>query len=437
MVARLTEPYARYPGGMALGAGATPDVIGDVGRRMGRELADGGVNMNLAPVMDVNNNPKNPVIGVRSYGDDPARVAACGIAMFRGLCAAGVLPVGKHFPGHGDTAQDSHLTLPMVPHDRAHVEAVELHPFRAAIAAQIPALMTTHILVPGMDSSGLPATLSRPILTDYLRGTLGFDGLIVTDCMQMKAIADQYGTPAGCVMAIRAGADMVCVCHDQGEQIASVEAVMQAVKDGVLTEAEIDMHAARVLAAKARWIRPAEAMDDAELAEHRAFADGLTARCVTLAHDKAGLLPLKGKRVFALSPTYANLTGADDPGETTSFAQACGARFGGAFCTVDGAAEPDAATLARIRAGCAQAEVVVMGTYSAVLFPGQQALLREVLAQGKPVVLCALRLPYDVALSPEIGAALCGYDYTPAMVRGLLGVLAEEFPAQGRLPVIL
>lgn len=435
MVSRLTAPYAQYPGGMACSAGATLADMRRIGKSMGEELRDAGINMNLAPVLDVNNNARNPVIGVRSYGDDPERVAAYGVAMFEGLCEAGIVPVGKHFPGHGDTAQDSHLTLPTVPHSREHAEAVELYPFQAAVRSGIPALMTTHILFPGLDDSGLPATLSTPILTGYLRGELGFEGLIVTDCMQMKAIADLYGTPEGCVAAIRAGANMVFVSHDRDVQIASIRAVIEAVYSGELDEALIHERVRRTLAIKAARLSPRQAMTDAALAEHCAYADSLSARCVTLVHDRMDLLPLEGKRVFSISPAYAHLTGADDPGEATSFARACAQRFGGEVCTIDARQPPDETTMERLRAGCATADVVVLGTYSAVLFKAQAKALEWILAQGKPVVLCALRLPYDVALSPRVGASLCTYDYTPAMVSALLDVLAGAKPAQGRLPI--
>ncbi len=435
MVTRLTDPYAMVPGAMACGAGAAEAELRRLGELVGAELMDAGVNMNCAPSFDVNNNPRNPVIGVRSYGDDPERVGSLGTAMFKGLCAAGVLPVGKHFPGHGDTAQDSHLTLPVVAHDRAHVEAVELAPFLAAIRAGIPALMTTHIVFPGLDGSGLPATMSKPILTDYLRGELGFAGLILSDCMQMKAIADQYGTPEGCVAALAAGADLVLVCHDEDVQIASIQAVLRAVRTGALPEAVIDAHVCRVLAAKRQWIRPAHRLSEAELAAHRDFARELSARCVTLVHDARGLLPLRGKRVYALSPTYRGLSIAEDPEGTVNFAKACGRRFGGAWGNFDLEAAADPAQLERVLAGCAAADAVLLGTCNVQQYPAQGELLRQIQALGKPVIQCALRLPYDAFLQPQGDALLCAYDYTPAMVDALLDVLAGERRAAGKLPV--
>ncbi len=436
MVSRLTSPYATFPGAMACAAGATESEVRQVGQLLGAELLDAGINMNMAPVLDVNNNPHNPVIGVRSFGDDPARVASLGVSAFQGHCAAGAMPVGKHFPGHGDTATDSHLALPVVPHDRAHVDAVELLPFRAAVDAGIPALMSTHILFPGIDDSGLPATLSRPILTDYLRGELGFQGLILTDCMQMNAISATYGTPEGCVLALLAGADLLLVCHDADVQIASMAAVAEAVRSGRLPEAELDEHAARVLESKRAWNLPLSApLTEADLAAHRAFASELAARCVTVVRDPQHLLPLTGRKVFSLSPAYSGQSIAEDPESAINFASACSARFGGDWCNFDVREPLEPGERDRILAACAEAEVVLLGTGNAVLYTEQAKLLKQILALGVPVVQCALRLPYDIALDDRAAALLCSYDYTPPMVDALVKVLGGEIEARGRMPV--
>ena len=434
MVSRLCAPYAHLPGAMACGAGLTPAQMETMGVLMGEELRDAGLNMNYAPVFDVNNNPRNPVIGVRSFGDDPARVAAMGTALYRGMHRAGVVAVGKHFPGHGDTASDSHLTLPAVTHDRVHVEAVELPPFRHAVDAGIPALMTAHILYPALGTGDQPATLSPAVLTDLLREQWGFSGLVLTDCLQMQAIADACGTPRGCVLSLLAGADIVLVCHDLDVQIASVEAVLAAVRDGELSEALIDERAARVLAAKAA-LPPCRALTEADLAAHRAQADAWSAACVTLARDRQHLLPLRG-RIFSVSPRYADLTIADGHTDAVNFAQTCAERLGGAYVNFDITEAPDDALRARILAACAQADTVVLGSYSAVLFPAQAALMADIVAVGKPVVLCALRLPYDAALhSQAVGTALCTYDYTQPMVDALVRVLAGEQAATASMPV--
>lgn len=194
-----------WPGAMSLGAAASADLTRRVGAGIARELRAMGINMNLAPVLDVNVNPSNPVIGVRSFGADPHRVAENGVAYIEGHHEAGVLATAKHFPGHGDTAFDSHLALASVPHAIDRLEAVELIPFRRAIAAGVDAIMTAHVAFPAVEPDpATPATLSPAVLTGLLRQRLGFDGLVITDCMEMKAIADHVGTVEGAVRAIAA-----------------------------------------------------------------------------------------------------------------------------------------------------------------------------------------------------------------------------------------
>lgn len=199
-----------FPGNHALGAVDDVNLTREVALALGRRLAECGVNLNWAPSADVNANPSNPVIGVRSFGADPDLVARHTAAYVTGLQAAGVAACTKHFPGHGDTAVDSHLSLPRIDADRSLVASRDLAPFRAAIAAGSRAMMSAHILVPALDPD-LPATLSHGILTDLLRGELGYDGLIVTDGMEMQAIAGTYGIEHGSVLALAAGADAICV----------------------------------------------------------------------------------------------------------------------------------------------------------------------------------------------------------------------------------
>jgi beta-N-acetylhexosaminidase len=235
-----------YPGNLALGAAGDPALTRSVGLAMGAELAAAGINLDLAPVADVNSNPANPVIGVRSFGADPELVATHTVAMVEGLQAAGVAACVKHFPGHGDTTVDSHLALPVVDADRAALEPA-LAPFRAAIGAGVQSVMTAHILVPALDRA--PATLSRPILTGLLRGQLGFDGMVVTDALEMGAIAGSLGIGEAAVRALAAGADAVCVGRDHaGEKVVEqlTGTLAGAVRSGRLPEERLAEAAERV-----------------------------------------------------------------------------------------------------------------------------------------------------------------------------------------------
>ena len=215
-VIRLKEGATVLPGNMALGATNSTELAERAGEITAVELAAVGVNLNFAPVMDVNNNPDNPVIGRRSFGESPELVSRLGIPYIRGLQRNGVLATAKHFPGHGDTTVDSHFELPTVSHDLERIHALELQPFRAAIDADVAAIMTAHIIYPAFDAAR-PATLSPTILTDLLRKELGFDGLLITDDMEMKAIDDRYRSGEAAVMAVEAGADIVMVLWTPGE----------------------------------------------------------------------------------------------------------------------------------------------------------------------------------------------------------------------------
>nr|WSY51890.1 glycoside hydrolase family 3 protein [Streptomyces sp. NBC_00886] len=243
-----------FPGNHALGAVDDVDLTRAVAHELGRRLAECGVNLNWAPSADVNSNPSNPVIGVRSFGADPELVARHTAAYVTGLQAAGVAACTKHFPGHGDTAVDSHHALPRIDAESSVLERRELLPFRAAIAAGTRAVMSAHILIPTLDLDH-PATLSAHILTDLLRGRLGYDGLIVTDGMEMQAIAATYGIERGSVLAIAAGADAICVgggLADDETVRRLRDALVGAVRSGELPEERLAEAAERVRGL-ARW----------------------------------------------------------------------------------------------------------------------------------------------------------------------------------------
>ncbi|MBP5914174.1 glycoside hydrolase family 3 protein [Streptomyces scabiei] len=301
-----------FPGNHALGAVDDVALTRDVAFALGRRLAECGVNLNWAPSADVNANPSNPVIGVRSFGADPALVARHTAAYVTGLQDAGVAACTKHFPGHGDTAIDSHHFLPRIDADRSLVDSRDLAPFRAAIAAGSRAVMSAHILVPALDPD-LPATLSRGILTDLLRGALGYDGLIVTDGMEMRAIAGTYGIERGSVLALAAGADAICVgggLADEETVLRLRDALVTAVRDGDLEEERL-ADAARRVRALATWTRSA-----AETPGGTAGADteiGLVAarRALTVTRAQSYEPPTQPLYVAAFAPV-ANIAVGDE-----------------------------------------------------------------------------------------------------------------------------
>ncbi len=251
-VQRLGPPrYVRHPSQREIGTASDARTSAHA---IGTELKSLGFNWDFAPVLDIDSNPQNPVIGDRAYSSDPHTVATLGVAAVAGFQDdAYILACGKHFPGHGDTDTDSHFALPTIRRPRAALDAVELVPFRAAINAGVAAVMTAHILFPALDPT-LPATLSPAILTGLLRQELGFDGLIITDDLEMKGVADRWGAPEAAVLAVEAGADLLLCCHEWETQRAIHAALLDALQTGRLTETRLDQSCARIAAAKARWL---------------------------------------------------------------------------------------------------------------------------------------------------------------------------------------
>jgi beta-N-acetylhexosaminidase len=277
-VARFgTEPFTRMPAALAVGQRGDVGLARAAARATAAELSAVGVNWNFAPVADVNSNPDNPVIGDRAFGSTPDGVAAVVAAQTAGYQEGGVLACAKHVPGHGDTAIDSHFDLPTLPFDLAAMERRELLPFRAAIAAGVASVMTAHILFPAIDPER-PATLSQPILTGLLRERMGFDGLIVTDCLEMKAVAGRWGTARAAVLAAKAGADMLLVCHTLERQRETFAALLDAALSGDLPADRMDDAVDRILTAKRRLADRARTdLDVIGSPEHRAVRDALDA----------------------------------------------------------------------------------------------------------------------------------------------------------------
>ncbi len=236
-------PYA--PSAMNLGSSNNPALAREVGQIVGRGLRSMGINWNFAPVLDINNNPANPVISDRSFGENPQRVSALGLAWADGLMSAGVAACAKHFPGHGDTHLDSHLALPTVTRNLEGLEEYELVPFRAAVAAQLPSIMTAHIIYPSIDPD-LPATLSKKILTGLLRERAGYNGVIVTDSMGMHAIDENWGRGDAAILSVQAGSDMLEALGRQSVQEQTFLALEEAAKNGSISLARIDQSLERL-----------------------------------------------------------------------------------------------------------------------------------------------------------------------------------------------
>lgn len=243
-VMRVGAPFTHFP---PMRLVEDEDTAQQVGAAIGKELASVGIDIDFAPVLDVDSNPDNPIIGDRAFGRDPEIVSRLALAFARGLQACGVLACGKHFPGHGDTDRDSHLELPTVSHDRTRLDSIELPPFRAAAENNLPMLMTAHVLYPALDPKH-PATLSTAILQDLLRGELGYDGVIVSDDLEMRALGNAETIPEAAVQSLRAGCDWLLVCNDFDNTRATWRRLVQAIEAGELEETQLAEKVARVRA---------------------------------------------------------------------------------------------------------------------------------------------------------------------------------------------
>ncbi|MGW2385520.1 glycoside hydrolase family 3 protein [Streptomyces sp. NPDC001658] len=378
-----------FPGNNALGAVDDVALTREVAAELGRRLAACGVNLNWAPSADVNSNPSNPVIGVRSFGADPDLVARHTAAYVTGLQSAGVAACTKHFPGHGDTAVDSHHALPRIDARAAVLAARELTPFRAAIDTGTRALMTAHILVPALDPDH-PATLSRRILTDLLRGELGYDGLIVTDGMEMQAIAGTYGIERGSVLALAAGADAICVgggLADDETVRRLRDALVLAVRSGELPESRLADAAERVRAL-ARWTRTAATT---ETGSHAGDDVGLRAarRALGVTDGSTGagsFTPLtEAPYVVALTPVANIAVGDETPwGVAAELARLLPGTETGSY------AGDDAGTAALAAAGPRRIVAVVRDEHR---HPWMAAALDTLLAARPDTVIVEMGLP--------------------------------------------
>lgn len=438
MVARIVDGVTLMPGNMALGATGSRDAAYETARVSGTELRLLGVNLNFAPCLDVNNNPDNPVINVRSFGDRPELVSELGAAAVQGYQSAGVAATVKHFPGHGDTSVDSHHELPVVAHDLKRLEEIELPPFKAAIAAGTDVIMTAHICLPALDASGVPSTLSEPVLTGLLRGELGYDRVIVTDCLEMDAIDRYYGPAEGAVKAIAAGADLVLVSHTFEKQLAALDAVTKAVEEGRLTEERLNESLERLLALKAKLSGGEPLLTWEETAprlatpEHQAAAERWSEASVTLVKNEGGLLPLSAKgRTLVIWPEIKAISVAD---EMLSSDGTLGTWLSKKLPNV----EERSMTGDGLFDGLEQYDRIIFVSYDASKQPLERQAAEQLmkLAPEKTIAV-SIRNPLDINLYPQVQAFLAVYESRPLALRSVAKALTGELKPSGKLPMAL
>ncbi len=430
-VTRIGKGATVLPGQMALAA--TPDPAQSVRTAVGiiaNELNAVGVNWNLAPDGDVNDEPTNPVIGNRSFSSDPARVSSLVTAAVQAYAAANFLCCVKHFPGHGSTTIDSHTGLPRIDADRATLDRIELAPFRAAIAVGVPAIMSAHIVVPALDPTpGLPVTLSKPVLTDLLRGTLGFGGVIVTDDLEMGAL-QSVGEAAAGLRALQAGADFLLFRFDESAQLEGHRRIADAVRAGALPLERLEASARRIVNLKrSRSIYLGRRETPApDLAAHAQVSLDLARDSITLLRNRT-VLPLRG-RVLVVAPANPDVAVLpDQPALGTVIA-----RKRSDAVTQTMSLKPNASDVDRAVSAARQSDVVVIGTTDLFANPEQAQLVRAV-ANERPVCMVSLRGPYDVMTIADVPAYLCAYDGREPSLVAASEILVGERKPVGAVPV--
>ena len=433
-----------FTNSMGVAAAGDPRAAYVQGRITAEEMRAVGVNWLFAPVADINNNPDNPVISVRSFGEDPRRVAEFVEAAVRGVRDGGALATAKHFPGHGDTAVDSHIGLATIKADRARLERVELVPFRAAIAAGVDAVMTAHIALPLVTGDELPASLSPKLTGELLRRELGFDGLIVTDSLGMGAITKGYPGGEAAVRAVKAGADLALSPPDPK---GALDAIIEAVRRGEISESRIDESVRRILRAKYRVGLAEKRLVDLsavnrliERPESVLEARRVAENSITLLRNGGSLLPLDAAR--AARTLFVVVAADDEPEEGRTFIPDIKKRLKDARVL---RADPrtTAEEYEKLLAEASKAETIVVAPFvkraankGTVALPEAQAeFVRRLIATGKPVAVAAFGGPYLIRQFPEASVYLTAYAIEDVAQAAAVRVLLGEVPARGRLPV--
>ena len=415
------------PGNMALGATRSATLAQQAGDVLGRELLAMGVNMNFAPSVDVNNNPDNPVIGIRAFGDDPQHVGDLGLAMIEGMQAQGVIACAKHFPGHGDTKIDSHHGTPRIDHPLQRLHAVELKPFRAAIAGKVQAIMSAHIIYSAYDET-TPSTLSHKIMHGLLREDLGFTGITITDAMDMHAVSS-LGHQFAVEQAILAGNDLILLGHlpDQLEMITT------------LAHLENQAAVQRIQAARSQLARDLPAFDVVGCDAHQAVAQKIADQSITCVRGEEvlGLQLDSSQKIAVITVIPANLT----PADTSSYvdiqlAHAIQKRHPHVL-DVRMPHTPSDADIAHVLAQVADADTVVIGTISADTSTAQAEVVNQLIERGQAPIAIAMRTPYDLIAYPNVTTYLCSYGIRDVSMEAVARVLFGEIDANGQLPCTL
>ncbi len=440
LVLRLLANGSPFPGAMALAATGNPDYAYQVGKACAREMRALGLNFNLAPVLDINH-PDNPGIGARSFGDTPERVIRYAIPYIKGLHDGGVLACAKHFPGKGHAFVDSHLSLPTIPYDAKRLREFELVPFKASIDAGVGSVMTSHVFFPAFETAAnLPATMSPAVLTGLLRNEMKFDGLLITDDLEMGAITNSFGIAEAARQAFAAGADILLICHRLSEQRQALEAIQHWVENSPegmkrLEESERRWHQAlEQLAAKP----PTATLDDM-VREHAPLVVESTTKSILVQRGAEQLpVPAAGPDVVCC-PRFDALVQVEESQTGEGFPATLQKLWPQAkVLSYDPKGTTETLRRELAPAFANKNGTVLLLSYNAHLFADQARALRELAMQAKKSWLAALRNPFDVNAIPEAGAAVATFGFRTIALQAMLDVLQGKVaPRTGPWPVDL
>ena len=429
------------PGNMALGATGSIELAHQAGVVLGRELSAMGINVDYAPCVDVNLNPQNPVVGVRSFGENPQLVASLAGAMIGGIQSQGVAATAKHFPGHGDATSDSHHGLPLVPHTLERLESVEFHPFRASLQAGVKMVMSAHLGLPALDGPNPPpATLSSNILKNLLRRQLRFEGVIVTDAMDMHAIRQGEWLGEDALRAVKAGVDLLLLTDNPDDHRRVFDSLLQGIQNEKLDLVELRESGQRIASLK-DWVASHAQSQDIDVvgsAEHLDVAKTIAERSITLVRDHAGHLPLRLEERQSLAvviPQPMDLTPADTSSYIKPRLAECLREYHGQVDEFLIPFAPKEDDINNILLQVGAYDRVIVATINAIHEAGQAALVKEIMRRNIPLIVVALRLPYDLAAFPEVATYLCTYSILEPSMRALAKALFGHVEMTGRLPV--
>lgn len=448
VVRRLGEGATILPGSMLLGATGRSENAYITGLITGRELKALGINWNLAPVLDINNNPDNPVIGVRSYGENAEMVSEFGNQAVKGMQDAGVITTLKHFPGHGDTNVDSHLNLPTITHDMNRLKEIELKPFIDVIENGADTIMSAHVYFPAIeDRENIPATLSKNVITGLLREELGYKGVVTTDCMEMNAISEGIGTAEGAVEALKAGVDLIMVSHLQSRQFETLSLVEKAVLSGEISIEQLEGAYNRVMELKDNYLSWEDISLDSDIAVstdvgaklHEVEAYELYKQGITVVRNE-NMIPLvieESERLLVVYPKNSYALQVEDKrystftlGETVRMTHQNTDVF-------ELSNPPTSEEISMLKNIADDYRAIIIGTLSVKADDQQVKLVEELFEENPKVIVIATRSPYDITYLPEIPAYIATYEFTSPALQVATEAIFGKTKVKGKLPVTL